>query len=94
MTILEFKATLKDATHPVGLSGPLSAMWYAGNGDWEMAHAIAQEIETKEAYWVHAYLHRLEGDPGNAAYWYRRAGKKMTTKTFEKEWEEIVGALL
>jgi len=62
-------------------------------GDWDQAHCIVQDINTPEAAWVHAYLHRVEGDPGNAAYWYRRAGKPECTASLEDEWEQIHGAL-
>jgi len=69
MNFTAFKASLKQDSPPAAVSGPLAALWYAGRGDWERAHAVAQDIETKEGYWVHAYLHRQEGDPGNANGW-------------------------
>jgi hypothetical protein len=59
-----------------------------------MAHNIAQEIADPKGSWIHAYLHRKEGDIGNAGYWYRRAGQQMPQYSLEKEWEEIVQALL
>jgi hypothetical protein len=62
-------------------------------GDWDRAHRIVQEINTAEAAWIHAYLHRVEGDLGNAAYWYRRAGKPECTAPLEEEWKELVQAL-
>jgi hypothetical protein len=62
-------------------------------GDWDKAHCIVQEINTEEAAWIHAYLHRVEGDLGNAAYWYRRAGKPECTTPLEEEWTEIMRAL-
>ena len=62
-------------------------------GDWDRAHRIVQEINTPEAAWVHAYLHRVEGDLGNAAYWYRRAGKPQCRSTPEEEWQSIFSAL-
>ncbi|WP_372808767.1 hypothetical protein [Pontiella sp.] len=62
-------------------------------GDWEQAHRIVQEIDTKEAAWVHAYLHRVEGDPGNAAYWYRRAGKPECRSPLKEEWWQLFDAL-
>lgn len=69
-------------------------MWYDGKDNWEEAHNLAQDIHTTEGSWVHAYLHRKEGDLGNASYWYHRAGRTMPTLSLEKEWEEIVNAFL
>jgi len=94
MDLLQFTATLNADAPPAGSSKVLEALWYAGKDDWTVAHTIAQDIESKEGYWVHAYLHRQEGDLGNANYWYRLAGKAMPSNSLEKEWEEIVTALL
>ncbi len=79
---------------PNELAPTLKALWHAGKGDWNKAHDIAQEIHSTEGSWIHAYLHRKEGDDGNAAYWYNRAGKKFPDNTLEQEWEEIVSDLL
>ena len=68
-------ATLEQAQPPGGLSPLLQALWWDAKGNWRRAHAIAQEIETPDAAWVHAYLHRKEGDDWNAGYWYRRSGR-------------------
>lgn len=89
MTIAEFEAV--EAT---GLNGPLLALWWAGRGDWMRAHEVAQEIETADGAWVHAYLHRVEGDPFNAAYWYRRAGRPVAKGGLREEWASIVEDLL
>ena len=75
-------------------SGALHALWFAGHGEWEQAHEIAQAEDTREGAWVHAYLHRLEGDTSNANYWYRRAGRPVQTGELRTEWETIVLALL
>ena len=75
-------------------SGLLLALWWDGRGDWQMAHEIAQDIETSDGAWVHAYLHRKEGDTWNAGYWYRRAGRPAAKQTLRAEWEEIVVELL
>lgn len=75
-------------------SGALLALWWAGRGDWDRAHQAAQEIEGRDGAWVHAYLHRMEGDTANAGYWYRRAGKPAATGPFEQEWAAIVEQLL
>jgi hypothetical protein len=72
----------------------LHALWHEAHGDWERAHHIAQDIETPDGAWVHAYLHRKEGDAFNAAYWYRRAGKPVCTSTLEDEWSALVTAFL
>jgi hypothetical protein len=94
MTPAQFKSTLTDVHPPIGITDSLAALWYAGKGDWEQAHTIAQDIPTAEGSWVHAYLHRQEGDNGNARYWYNRAGRQLPALSLEKEWEEIVKALL
>ncbi|MHA4843707.1 hypothetical protein ACX0G7_06075 [Flavitalea antarctica] len=94
MTFDDFKASLKKDTPPQGLNPLLIALWYDGRSDWEGSHNIAQDIHSAQGSWVHAYLHRKEGDPANAAYWYRKAGKTMPTLSLEKEWETIVKALL
>src|SRR5215510_7027237 len=91
MTIDEFR---KSPTEPAGLAAPLRAMWHDANGDWESAHRIVQDDDSREAAWVHAYLHRREGDDGNAGYWYARAGRSAARGSLESEWEEIVDALL
>lgn len=70
------------------------ALWFEAKGDWDKAHKIVQDLSSKEAAWVHAYLHRKEGDEGNAGYWYRRAGKNFSNLSLDKEWEEITGSLL
>jgi hypothetical protein len=94
MDYSQFTASLKTDQPPAGISKVLEALWYAGKSDWAKAHTIAQEIESNEGYWVHAYLHRQEGDTGNAGYWYRRAGKPVPSYSLEQEWDEIVTALL
>lgn len=91
MTLSELKS-LTEA--PPNLSLLLQAMWHDQQGNWEGSHNIAQAINTRDGSWVHAYLHRKEGDQSNAQYWYRQAGKNIPSTTLEKEWEEIVKALL
>jgi hypothetical protein len=94
MTLQEFKASLKFTAPPTELNALLQAMWYDGKGDWEASHNLAQDIHTKEGSWVHAYLHRKEGDAGNAAYWYARAGRKMPSVKLEEEWDLICKELI
>lgn len=72
----------------------LRALWHEAHGDWERAHLITQEIETSDAAWVHAYLHRKEGDTFNAGYWYRRAGRLAFTGSLHAEWTELATHLL
>lgn len=79
---------------PGSLPAPLRALWFEGNGDWERAHTVAQDVESPEGAWVHAYLHRKEGDASNAAYWYRRAGRPAATGEFDAEWLTMVETLL
>jgi len=71
----DFKASLSNATPADGLKPPLAALWWAAKGDWYAAHKIVQDESDTRAAWVHAYLHRVEGDLSNAGYWYRRAGQ-------------------
>jgi len=94
MTLKEFKLTLNQNSSPENINDLLTALWYDAKGDWNKSHKITQDINGTNAAWVHAYLHRKEGDSGNASYWYSRAGKSFSNKSLEEEWEEIVEALL
>ena len=94
MTFEEFKTSLSNAGPPAGLPALLQALWYDAKGNWKEAHNLAQEIESPDGSWVHAYLHRKEGDTSNAAYWYRLAGKKLPAQTLHEEWDLIVMRLL
>jgi len=69
-------------------------LWWDAKGDWTRAHESAQQDEGPAGAWVHAYLHRKEGDASNAEYWYNRAGRKHSSASFEIEWDEIAKALL
>jgi hypothetical protein len=89
-----FKSSLANAAPAPSLAPPLIALWWAGKGDWDKAHAVVMKEDSKDAAWVHAYLHRLEGDLGNAGYWYRRAGRPTATNALEIEWDKIVAILL
>jgi hypothetical protein len=90
----EFKASLTGAAPARGLGAPLAALWWAAKGNWDQAHKIAQDDASADGSWVHAYLHRVEGDLGNAGYWYRQAGKPVASGSVETEWERMVSALL
>jgi hypothetical protein len=89
-----FQLTLAREAPPRDLAPPLAALWWARKGEWDKAHRIVQDETDAEAGWVHAYLHRVEGDRGNAGYWYRRAGRHAAAGDFDAEWTSIVGALL
>jgi hypothetical protein len=94
VTSVDFKASLSDAVPAPDLAPTLAAMWWAAKGDWDKAHGIAQDHDTSDAAWVHAYLHRVEGDLGNAGYWYRQAGKPAANGPLEAEWDQIIQSLL
>ena len=72
----------------------LEALWWAAKADWNRAHALVQNETSPSAAWVHAYLHRVEGDLGNARYWYRQAERPVASASLENEWEAITAALL
>lgn len=94
MTLTEFRESLRHAAPPADVGAALAALWHDARGDWNAAHEAAQAIEDASGAWVHAYLHRKEGDDGNAAYWYRRAGQPAATDSFDAEWSRIATALL
>ena len=94
MTLDQFKASLTEDHPPASLAPLLLALWHDARGDWNTAHQIAQDIDDRTGAWVHAYLHRREGDAANAAYWYRRAGQPIATGTLDDERDRIASALL
>ena len=94
MQLNEFMQSIKEDTPPVGWSEPMEAMWHARKGDWETAHNIAQSIGTELGSWIHAYLHRVEGDLSNADYWYKRAGKLPHSGSTKAEADDIVNSIL
>ena len=90
----EFKASFFSGAAPAPeLAAPLAALWWAAKGGWDEAHRIVQDEATADAAWVHAYLHRVEGDLGNAAYWYRTAHRPMPGGALTDEWDGIVSGL-
>ena len=89
-----FRASLSEDTPPPGLAVPLQALWWSGKGRWELAHELAQSVEDRDGAWVHAHLHRVEGDLANAAYWYRRAGRNVCTTPIGAEWCALSAAML
>jgi hypothetical protein len=94
MTLSEFKRSLATAKPPADLAPALAALWWAGKDDWDKAHKIVMDEGGKDCAWVHAYLHRVEGDLGNARYWYREAQRPASSKPLTVEWEAIVETLL
>jgi len=94
VTLSELKKTLDAPAPPASLAPLAQALWHDARGDWDTAHRIAQDVGDAEGAWVHAYLHRKEGDTGNAAYWYRRAGRPVPRISLDEEWEQIAAALL
>lgn len=94
VSMADFKASLSAASPARELDPPLAALWWAAKGNWDQAHKIVQDEDGADAAWVHAYLHRVEGDLGNAGYWYRQAGKPVATGALEAEWDAMVTALL
>ena len=90
----DFRASLSGTAPASSVEPPLAALWWAAKGDWDKAHKIVMNEETADAAWVHAYLHRVEGDLGTAGYWYRRAGKPVASGPVEAEWGRVVSALL
>jgi hypothetical protein len=94
MTILQFRESLKQNSPPNGLSHLLKSLWYDARGDWHQAHEIAQEIHSASGSWIHAYLHRKEGDISNASYWYHMANKPLPSQPLEEEWETLVVTFL
>ena len=93
MDFLRFEESLSNATPPTGISEYLLSLWYDYKNDWGKSHDIIQSLEDVNAAWIHAYLHRKEGDISNADYWYRRAGKTRPTIPLKNEWDQIAKAL-
>lgn len=94
MNVEEFRATTSSAEPPDGLTAPLAALWWDAKGEWARAHALVDELETREGMAVHAYLHRKEGMEWNADYWYAKAGRGFHRATLEAEWEALAEGLL
>jgi hypothetical protein len=89
----EFKRSLSSKKPPSGLSPALTALWWAGKDAWDKAHDIVMKGEGADCAWVHAYLHRVEGDSDNARYWYRQARREPATSELASEWAAIAAAL-
>jgi hypothetical protein len=94
MSLAEFKRDVSKPQPPADLAPPLAALWWAAKGDWDKAHGIVMKQDTRDAAWVHAYLHRVEGDLDNAGYWYRKAHRPAQSGALPEEWDAIAAALL
>ena len=94
MRLVEFQRSLTVKSPPRGMAPALAALWWAKKGDWDKAHTIVMDADGRDAAWVHAYLHRFEGDAGNAAYWYRQAKRPLAASALDAEWDAIAAALL
>jgi hypothetical protein len=94
MDLAAYSASVTGDAPPSGMAPPLAALWWAKKGQWEKAHRLVMADDSREAAWVHAHLHRVEGDAGNAGYWYRRAGQPVTKLALDAEWSAIVADLL
>jgi hypothetical protein len=90
----DFLKSIETDAAPPALGAALRALWHDRRGQWDEAHTLAQAAGGSAGAWVHAYLHRKEGDPGNAGYWYRQAGQPVATGPLPDEWERIARALL
>jgi hypothetical protein len=94
MSKADFSSSLSGTAPSPELAAPLAALWWAARSNWDAGHKIVQDENDAHSAWVHAYLHRVEGDLGNAGYWYRRAGHPAATGALEAEWDQIVSALI
>lgn len=94
MNLSTFEQSLQDEAPPSGLTPELMALWWDAKGHWDRAHQIVQDLASPEAAWIHALLHREEGDQRNADYWYRRAARQRPSTALHQEWQDIASTLL
>ncbi|OKL39325.1 hypothetical protein [Pontibacter flavimaris] len=94
MHLTTFLQSINSSTPPPQANVYLQALWHEAKGDWNKAHELIQDLPDKSAAWIHAYLHRQEGDTWNADYWYSRAGRKRPNVSLQEEWESIAATLL
>jgi hypothetical protein len=94
MDLTAFKNSIHLDAPPPDLTAPLEALWWDAKGNWTGAHALVDELETQDGMAVHAYLHRKEGEQGNADYWYQRAGRNFHRENLDQEWAALVEVLL
>lgn len=89
-----FQKSLNESRPSPNWTPLLQALWHDKKGDWHAAHELAQDVNTRDGSWIHAYLHRKEGDLGNASYWYSKAGRSLPSQSLDEEWESITRELL
>ncbi len=89
-TLYEFKESLRSDQPADTFSAQLKSLWYDGKGDWHQAHAEVDHLNDRDSAWVHAYLHRKEGDIWNADYWYNKARQTRPALSLQEEWEQLV----
>ena len=89
-----FTSSFNGDVPPDGTNIFLQSLWWEKRGDWKKAHDLVEQLNSVEAAWIHAYLHRVEGDEWNADYWYRRAGKQKSGKSIAEEWQYLVDYFL
>lgn len=90
----EFQIALQNKAPDHNWPEVLKALWYDAKGDWQRAHELVDPSSEPMAKWIHAYLHRKEGDEWNAGYWYRLAGKKFSKMALEEEWQTLVEKII
>lgn len=89
-----FRDSLSAAGPPAGLSVYAESLWYDAKGNWEKAHELIQDLTDQNAAWIHAYLHRKEGDRWNADYWYNRAARQCPSLSPDEEWQQLIDEFL
>jgi hypothetical protein len=94
MTLHAFTRSVLENKPPTPLTPSLQALWWAAKDDWERAHQIVMAHDDRDCAWVHAYLHRREGDLPNARWWYNESKRPVATGSLDNEWSAIVRALL
>tara|TARA_B100000459_G_scaffold112240_1_gene65934 strand:- start:460 stop:849 length:390 start_codon:yes stop_codon:yes gene_type:complete len=94
MDVAGFQASIIEEKPPARTSLALQSLWHVAKGDWETAHKVALEDKSASGAWVHAYLHRVDGNLSNAGYWYRKAGRPKASSSLQDEWQQIAKALL
>jgi len=94
MTLPYFNKSLNSDKPHAEASVYLKALWHDAKGNWNEAHELIQDLPDKNASWIHAYLHRKEGDLFNADYWYSKAGRRRPSLSLEEEWKQLVTSLL
>ena len=94
-TLDAFRGSLSGDAPPGHLGPALHALWWLAKGHWDQAHKVCQGHEDQDdVNWVHAHLHRHEGDLRNAGGWYNRAGREMHAGSLQEEWDLLAAEFL